>query len=79
MKPEDDHQVLFVSAGTPAADAGFIRGDLVESINGIAVEHLGDPARTSDLLRADAGTAYEVKIPRYEEPLELRLTLRELY
>ncbi|MFC1800375.1 PDZ domain-containing protein, partial [Candidatus Eisenbacteria bacterium] len=79
LTPEDDYQVLSVSAGTPAADAGLLKGDLVKSINGIPVEHLGDPIRISNLFRADAGTVYQLEILRDGEPFELRLTLRKLY
>ena len=79
LTPEGDYQVLSVSAGSPAADAGFLEGDIVRSINGIAVEHLGDPLRLSNLFRAGAGTVYELEIMRDGKPLELRLTLRELY
>jgi hypothetical protein len=79
LTPEGDYQVLWVSAGSPAAYAGFLKGDIVLSINGIAVEHLGDPMRISSLFRADEGTVYEIEVLREGEPLELKLTLRELY
>jgi hypothetical protein len=79
LTPGGDYQVLSVSAGSPAADAGLLKGDIVRSVNGIAVEYLGDPVRISNLFRADAGTVYEMKILRDGEPLELRLTLRDLY
>ncbi len=79
LSPQGDHEVHFVSAGTPAADAGFLKGDLVKSINGIDVEHLGDPVRISNLFRDDVGTAYEVAILREGEPLKITLTLRDLY
>jgi len=79
LMPEGDYQVLSVSAGTPAADAGFLKGDIVRSINGIAVERLGDPVRISNLFRGNSGTVYELEILREGEPMKIAITLRDLY
>jgi hypothetical protein len=79
LTPGGDYQVLSVSDGSPAAEAGFIEGDIVRSINGIDVESLGDPVRISNLFRADPGTVYDLEILRDGEPFEFRLTLKQLY
>jgi S1-C subfamily serine protease len=79
LTPESDYQVLSVSEGSPAADAGLLKGDLVLSINGIDVESLGDPVRISNLFRADSGTAYRLEVLRKGKPLELEMTLRDIY
>jgi len=78
-RPEGtDIEVLYVSGGTPADEAGFLEGDTVVSINGIAVEHFGGMMALRELMREDAGTEYVFGILRDGDPMELRLTLREL-
>jgi predicted aspartyl protease len=79
ITPGGDYQVLSVSAGGPAADAGLLSGDIVQSINGIEVERLGGPTRVSDLFSADAGTVYELEILREDKPMKIAITLRDLY
>jgi len=74
-----DIEVLYVSAGTPADEAGFEEGDTVVSINGIAVEHLAGLVAVRAMLREDAGTTYDFGILRDGEPEELTLTLRDLF
>jgi predicted aspartyl protease len=74
----DDIEVLYVSGGTPADEAGFEEGDVVVSINGIAVERFGGLIALREMMREAAGTEYVLGILRDGEPMELRLTLREL-
>ncbi len=73
-----DVEVLYVSGGTPADEAGFEEADIVVSINGIAVEHFGGLIALRKLMREEVGTEYVFGILRDGEPKELRLTLREL-
>jgi outer membrane lipoprotein-sorting protein len=78
-RPEGtDVEVLYVSQGTPADEAGFKEGDTVVSINGIRVERLAGLIAIRELLQEPAGTEYVVGILRGGEARELRLTLREL-
>jgi hypothetical protein len=78
-RPEGaDIEVLYVSEGTPADQAGFQEGDVVVSVNGIAVERLAGLRALHELTREEAGTEYVFGILRDGEPKELRLTLREL-
>jgi outer membrane lipoprotein-sorting protein len=72
-------EVFFVSPGTPADKAGFEVGDLVESINGIDVEHLGGLIALRKMMRSEAGTKYEFGIRREGKEKKLRLTLRDLF
>jgi hypothetical protein len=71
-------EVLYVSEGTPADEAGFEEGDIVVSINEIAVEHFDGLIAIRALLKERAGARYTFGILREGLPMELRLTLREL-
>lgn len=78
-RPEGEGvEVLYVSGGTPADEAGFEEGDTLVSINGISVEHFGGLIAIRALLREKAGARYTFGILRDGVPMELRLTLREL-
>jgi hypothetical protein len=79
LTPEGDYQVLSVSPGSPAADAGLRKKDIVRSINGIAVGDLGDPVRISNLFRADAGTVYELDLLRDGREMKIAITLEDIY
>lgn len=76
---DDDIEVLFVSPGTPAEDAGFEKGDVMRSVNGIAVEYLDGIIALRKMMRAEAGTAYTIEVERDGRMIELKLTLRELF
>jgi hypothetical protein len=79
VNDEDAFEVLFVSPGTPAEKAGFKAGDILTSINGIAVEHLAGLLALKDLFEAEAGITYKVGIDRGGEVLSLDLTLEDLF
>ncbi len=71
-------EVFFVSPGTPAAEAGFEEGDLIESINAIRVEHFGGMLAIREMLRETDGTEYDFVVRRDGKQLDLRLKLRDL-
>jgi len=71
--------VSYVSPGTPAEKAGFVKGDIIQSINAIKTDLLGGLNAVRELLRAEPGTAYEFAIDRAGEKKKLKLTLAELY
>jgi hypothetical protein len=77
-RPERDVEVLFVSPGTPAAEAGFEEGDVILTIDGRDVADYGTLIDLKRMLRADVGTTYVFGIERDGERKDLNLTLREL-
>jgi hypothetical protein len=72
-------EVSYVSPGTPAEKAGFVNGDLINSINGIAVDVFDGVIAVRQLLTADPGTAYEFIIDRAGKSRKLMLKLARLY
>ncbi|MBE0432990.1 aspartyl protease family protein [candidate division WOR-3 bacterium] len=74
-----DIEVLFVSSNTPAHDAGFEKGDIIRSVNGIGVEYLDGIIALRRLMRAEVGTTYTVEVLRDRRAKKLKLTLRELF
>jgi predicted aspartyl protease len=71
-------EVYYVSPDTPADKAGFETGDLLYSVNGIGVEHLGGMIAIRDMLKAEAGTEYSVVVDRNGGQKELKLKLEDL-
>jgi C-terminal processing protease CtpA/Prc len=79
LSDDGEWETYFVSPGTPADKAGFEIGDVVESINGIDVEHLGGLIALRKLMRGEAGTKYEFGVRREGKEKTLKLTLRDLF
>ncbi|MFH1689526.1 MAG: aspartyl protease family protein [Candidatus Eisenbacteria bacterium] len=77
-RPDEVCEVLYVSPGTPADEAGFREGDTVLTINGIGVEHFGGLLAFRDMLRGEPGTEYVFVVDRYGQRNELTLVLRDL-
>jgi hypothetical protein len=77
-RPDEVVEVLYVSPGTPAEEAGFAEGDTVLSINGIGVESFGGLMALREMFRADVGTEYDFEVERDGESRTLTLVLREL-
>ncbi|MFZ1947048.1 MAG: aspartyl protease family protein [bacterium] len=75
----DGVEVLYVSPDTPAAAAGFEKGDIIRSVGGVAVEPADGVLRVRELLRGPAGTAYDVMTERAGRETTLTLTLADLY
>ncbi len=78
-RPEEACEVLYVSPGTPAEDAGFQEDDVVLTINGIDVERFGGLLEFRAMLREEPGTEYLFEIERDGKREELRLVLRDLF
>ncbi len=72
-------QVNFVPPHTPAAGAGFLKGDIIRAINHKDVRHYGGILKIRQLLRRDAGTVYTFKILRDNKPRTLKLKLQNLF
>jgi hypothetical protein len=76
----DDHiGVAFVAPGTPAERAGFTKGDLLRTVNGAAIESVGNLIEIRELLTAEPGTEYRFSIDRDGQSQELTLRLADLY
>jgi hypothetical protein len=71
--------VIFVSPGTPAAKAGFQEGDVVKSINGIAVKLFDGLTAIREMLHQAPGTKFSFIVERNGQEKELKLTLANLY
>jgi len=72
-------EVMTVAPGAPGADAGIQKGDVVVSIDGKNPESLGGILGLREMLRAPAGTRYELSLTREGEPRTALLTLANLY
>jgi predicted aspartyl protease len=71
-------EVLFVASGTPAAKAGFQEGDVLKSVNGIAVEHLDGLIAIRKMLEEDPNTEYAFTVERDGDEKRLKLRLARL-
>ncbi|KPJ62235.1 hypothetical protein AMJ44_15910 [candidate division WOR-1 bacterium DG_54_3] len=72
-------EVVFVSPNTPASEAGFEKGDVLETVNGIDVSFYDGIIALRKLMREPAGTTYVIGIVRKGKRLEKQLTLRDLF
>jgi hypothetical protein len=75
----DASVVIFVSPGTPAAKADFQEGDVVKSINGIAVKYFDGLTAVREMLQQEPGTKFSFIVERNGQEKELKLTLANLY
>jgi hypothetical protein len=75
----DEPVVIFVSPGTPAAKAGFQEGDVVKSINGIAVKYFDGLNAVREMLQQEPGTKFSFVVERNGQKKVLKLTLANLY
>jgi hypothetical protein len=81
MRTEDGtgYEVLFVAGNTPAEKAGFKKGDIIKTINGISVSYFDGLAAIRNLFKEKIGTQYVVSVLRNEESIELTTELQELW
>ena len=77
-RPDEACEVLYVSPGTPAEDAGFQEGDSVLTINGIGVDHFGGLRSLRAMLHEEPGTEYLFEVERDAKRKKLKLVLRDL-
>jgi len=71
-----DPEVFFVMPGTPADEAGFVRGDVIVSIDGTRVEELDGLSAIRRLFEGAPGTSHALRVLRGGEARDLSLTLR---
>lgn len=71
-------EVTYVSPETPGEKAGFKKGDLIRSINGIDVTAFDGIVAIRRLFKAEPGTGYACVVDRAGKESKLTLTLAEL-
>lgn len=76
--PEGEVVVTFASPDSPAAKAGFAKGDIVRSVNGIDADILDGVIAIRKLLKAQPGSTYKFVVDRAGESKKLTLKLAEL-
>jgi S1-C subfamily serine protease len=74
-----DVEVWYVSPDSPAEKAGFMKGDVLRSINGIEAGLFGGVIAIRKLLKSDPGTKYEFVVDREGKSKKLKLKLAELF
>ncbi|UCE17190.1 MAG: aspartyl protease family protein [Gemmatimonadota bacterium] len=79
LREDEDVEVVFVAQDTPAAKAGFQKGDIITAINSIETKYLGGLLAVRDLLSKEKGTKYTVTLSRDSELKEMTLKLQDLY
>lgn len=74
-----EFEVHHVAPGTPGARAGFQRGDIIQSVNGIAVNNLLGVNTLRKLLMEKQGTKYTFTVRRDRKLRNITLTLQDLF
>ena len=78
MSLQGQPMVSFVAADSPAAQVGFVAGDLIEAIDGRAVASYGGVLPIRQLLLQRTGRCYRFKVQRGDQLLELTLCLQDI-
>lgn len=79
MSHDNQPMASFVAPGSPAEQAGFVAGDLIESIDERPIAEIGGVVAVRRLLRQPPETELRFRVRRGDELLELNLTLQNLY
>lgn len=72
-------EIVFVAPDTPASKDGFLKGDIIKSINDIDIKYIPEIITLKKLLREKSGTEYTFKVLRDGQPEIIRLTLQDLF
>jgi hypothetical protein len=75
----DGVEVIYVSPDTPAEEAGFKKGDILKTLDGVAVDPRNGVIAVRKLLAGEPGTIYQVVVERAGGEKTIRLTLADLY
>jgi membrane-associated protease RseP (regulator of RpoE activity) len=79
FSPKKEVEVLWASPSTPAAVAGFQKGDIIKSINNSPVESFKGLNDIQRLFQEKPGTQYEFQVFRNGQVIEIQLTLEALF
>ena len=71
-------EITYVVPDSPAEKAGFMKGDMIRSINGINVRQLDGILAVREMMKADPGTKYDFVIGRPDQEKKLKLELADL-
>jgi hypothetical protein len=71
-------EITYVVPDSPAEKAGFAKGDMIRSINGINVGQLDGILAVREMMKAEPGTKYDFIVGRSDKEKKLKLELAEL-
>ncbi|MCK5228704.1 MAG: hypothetical protein KAR13_00465, partial [Desulfobulbaceae bacterium] len=66
-------------SGTPAAAAGFVAGDVIDSINGVNVKNFFGIVSIYELLCKESGARYTFDVHRNHGVVKIDLVLKDLF
>lgn len=72
-------EIVFVAPGTPADKAGFLKGDIIRSINGTDAGSFGGIIGIRNLFLDETGKEFNIEAERGEKSIELSITLEDLF
>lgn len=72
-------EIVFVAPGTPSDKAGFLKGDIIEKINGSDAASFGGIIGVRNLFMEEEGREYKIEVIRAGSKQELKLMLEDLF
>jgi|GEM_PF-293724 len=77
LSDSGDIAVFYVSANTPAHEAGFKKGDIITAINNKDIKSFGGLMPVMELLKEKSGTEYKFTILRGGQAKQINLKLKD--
>jgi predicted aspartyl protease len=71
-------EVMFVSPDSPAERSGFLKGDMLKSIDGKGIAEYDGLIPIRELFKAKPGTEYDIVIDRNGEAKRMKMTLADM-
>lgn len=72
-------RIVFVAPGTPAEAAGFVAGDVIDSINGVNIKNFPGIVSIYELLCKESGARYTFDVHRNHGIVKIDLVLKDLF